>query len=792
MARFGFCGGAYRSQSVNADAQRCVNLYPENDESGAGKSAVVLYPTPGLKLFVTSFSGPTFTPPNQVRGLFQCTVGGMGQQCFAVVNDELFQVNSNGVATLLGTVENDFKTVSWAVNNANQLIVCSGGYLYLAPLNSQATQAGTQSIATASYVIQNFQGNIITGLAVAPNSPTSGVSTVTVACSDALNFGSGATIIFAGMTLNPNAATLNGYSTGSLTILGTGQFSFVYPGVLTTYSGTETGGCCIVGSPAYATVNLASMPVCDFLDGNQVKISGTGTEIDGDWTLLQVTLTPTQQITFQTGTLVPTGSTTAVGTASSAAPVPLTSLTMVNQSEGPFSFVEFMDGYFIALVANSQKFVISQLEDGSTWDAADVAQVEEFPDNVLSMIVSDELLWFLGATRSIPYYDSGAALFPFTPVQNVLIEQGIAAPRSRVRLDNSIFWIGQDERGQGIAWRANGYTPVRVSTHAIEFAWSQYSTIADAVGYSYQDQGHSFWVICFPTAQATWVYDVATGLWHQRDNWVNGISKAHPSWVHAYCFGKHLVGDPFNANIYDMSLAYVDNDGTPKRWVRAAPHVSVEQKRLTYNQLQLYVESGIGPDQPTGGMPFGNTEIDLQDAAGNWWAVTVDNNGILHSTAISASAATPGDWTLIKTLDGTLWQLGIDAVSQRLTATEVTSAYLPAEVISFVSPNRLQWGLSILQSGQLLVNQQPLPIGPQIILRWSKDGGHSWSGEHLLSYGRLGEYKYRCVMRRMGHARDMVFEASGTGLIRIIDAYLEATPAFQPSERLAHQLLKVQ
>src|ERR1051326_6194815 len=51
MARFGFCFGFYTSQSVNADAQRCMNLIPEILESDGSKSKMALYRTPGLKVF---------------------------------------------------------------------------------------------------------------------------------------------------------------------------------------------------------------------------------------------------------------------------------------------------------------------------------------------------------------------------------------------------------------------------------------------------------------------------------------------------------------------------------------------------------------------------------------------------------------------------------------------------------------------------------------------------------------------------------------------------------------------
>jgi hypothetical protein len=119
-----------------------------------------------------------------------------------------------------------------------------------------------------------------------------------------------------------------------------------------------------------------------------------------------------------------------------------------------------------------------------------------------------------------------------------------------------IFWLALDERGTAIAKRANGYTGQRVSTHATEFAWQQYATVSDAVAYTYQENGHSFWVIRFPTAKATWVYDISTGYWHQRGFWQGGQFTADRSTSHMFFNGQHLVGDWATGNIYQQSMSF--------------------------------------------------------------------------------------------------------------------------------------------------------------------------------------------------------------------------------------------
>ena len=82
MAKFALIGPSYTSQSVNADCQSTINLYPEVIESGAGNSQIVLYPSPGLKSFVdlTPIVPPPPVAPRfyQTETIFQNTGSNVG------------------------------------------------------------------------------------------------------------------------------------------------------------------------------------------------------------------------------------------------------------------------------------------------------------------------------------------------------------------------------------------------------------------------------------------------------------------------------------------------------------------------------------------------------------------------------------------------------------------------------------------------------------------------------------------------------------------------------------------
>jgi hypothetical protein len=49
-------------------------------------------------------------------------------------------------------------------------------------------------------------------------------------------------------------------------------------------------------------------------------------------------------------------------------------------------------------------------------------------------------------------------------------------------------------------------------------------------------------------------------------------------------------------------------------------------------------------------------------------------------------------------------------------------------------------------------------VDPVVMMRVSRDGGHTWSNERTAGLGRLGEYTQRVFWNQLGRARDMVFE----------------------------------
>lgn len=253
--------------------------------------------------------------------------------------------------------------------------------------------------------------------------------------------------------------------------------------------------------------------------------------------------------------------------------------------------VDFLDGYHLFTKASTGQFVISDLYNATAYDALDIATAEASPDNNIKGKSYNSNYWIFGENSYQVFYNSGNQDFPFEQMSGAVnTKRGLAAKFSVVEEDNGLFILGDDK----IFYRFDGYSPKRVSTHAVETAIAGYTTISDAFGFSYTENGHKFACWTFPTERVTWCFDIATGMWHERSTLVDGVIDRWRANCCVYFAGKNLIGDYQNGKIYEMNLnIYTDNAGTLQRIAQGGV-VWSDAERLTVDELHLDMDTGVG------------------------------------------------------------------------------------------------------------------------------------------------------------------------------------------------------
>lgn len=271
--------------------------------------------------------------------------------------------------------------------------------------------------------------------------------------------------------------------------------------------------------------------------------------------------------------------------------------TLTVLTDGAFNgadFVDCMDNFLFYNDPGTQAWGCTNA--GSVVSGSlNLGQADSSPDNLVRAISDHQQIFLIGTKTTEVYTDAGLFPFPFQKLPGSLMQHGCAAGNTVARLGESIAWLSSDDRGIATVIQMVGYSPKRISTHAVEQAINGYQTISDAFAYSYETSGHEFYVLTFPTADVTWCFDLATSMWHKR------VSRDTQNVWHrdrgnccAVFNNRIVVGDYQNGIIYQLSNSVYTEAGAPIIRLRRCPHLTTDLKRQFFRNLQLQFQPGVG------------------------------------------------------------------------------------------------------------------------------------------------------------------------------------------------------
>ena len=108
--------------------------------------------------------------------------------------------------------------------------------------------------------------------------------------------------------------------------------------------------------------------------------------------------------------------------------------------------------------------------------------------------------------------------------------------------------------------------------------------------------------------------------------------------------------------------------------------------------------------------------------------------------------------------------VGTTGLSSVLQAVNLQSPYIITDTGTLTIG-----ALEIVNLGEFnTINVLTPTTFPQAMLRWSNDGGSTWSNEHWTGVGQTGKYRNRAIWRRLGTARDRIFEVVVTDPVNFV------------------------
>lgn len=261
-----------------------------------------------------------------------------------------------------------------------------------------------------------------------------------------------------------------------------------------------------------------------------------------------------------------------------------------------------VDGYGLVFNGNNSTVYVSDLNDFSAWTTGtNYFQRSVAPDPWRAMVIRRSEIILVGEYTGEVWRDVNASVGqPFAPDLGAVFNAGTTSPWSVRVSDELVVWLKNATSGDGTVVAMPGYTPQEISNYGVDTAIGGYkrtAVITDAETLIYADVGHTFPVIRFPRANATWAYDTTNQFWHQRGKWnaPRGVFDAWTPRIHWMAFGKHLVGDSTGTISELDPTVGTELDGSAMRRVRVAPPLfATDGERMWVDRFDIEFQSGVG------------------------------------------------------------------------------------------------------------------------------------------------------------------------------------------------------
>jgi hypothetical protein len=277
----------------------------------------------------------------------------------------------------------------------------------------------------------------------------------------------------------------------------------------------------------------------------------------------------------------------------------------------------FLDNSFWFNLPFSRIVKFSNVNNGDVWNGLDFITKDSWPDNVRSILACGSQIYLFGdESFEVWTANPNSATDPFTRIDGASGRIGSVSAWGPIAIEGNVYFLGSGSAGQVIAYVLNGFTPTRISQHGQEAIWYANHLGPGAISYSYNEEGHTFWVINF--GAQTWAFDTTTGAWHQRMggpfSGFTPYGTAYHSYIPEFGNGKHLTGGPLDGKIYESSVAFYDDAGSNIDWQRSIAFLYNARNRMYDRRLELEMETGTTPS----GTPV--ITMDMSDDRGHTFA----------------------------------------------------------------------------------------------------------------------------------------------------------------------------
>ena len=740
MPDFGFVGPSYSAPSIYQDAQECINWRPEIDplKPPGTRGVVALYPTPGLTSVIA------LQNQDPIRGMR--TLSG-STQLVVVCGPYVYSLTSNLVPTIVGQLTTSSGQVGITDNGIN-VYITDGTNRYTWRINSPSSAVFTGTISGTTLTVTS-----ITNGAITVGQSLFGINVAAETVITALGSGSGGIGTYT-INLSQTISTAELMNSAPVGAVITGTISGTTLSVTAVSSGTLYPGQTITGNNVTSKTVITALGSSIVLS-TAITTAGTGYAVN-------------DQVTVVGGVY---GSTPQVYTVSSVSSGAVTGLTVYSQGSytvqpiNPASTTTSGSGSGLTLTltfgtgtGNTGSYTVSPSQTEATSETMYALNFSILPSTDGAFQGADIVdivdNYFVYNDPNTQRWAASNILSPITPALSYGNKDGAPDNLVSIIVDHREVYLMGEESSE--VWVDAGTFPFPFQR--IPGTSTQHGIVAK---FSVSRLGNSF----------------------------------------AY----------LSRNIRGQSQVMLMEGYIPKR---------ISNHAVENTLVNQYVEDAVSFTYQLEGhevyvISFPTIDLtwafDITTSMWHKW-LWCDNNNQYHRCRANCSAVFQnmvlvGDWQ-----NGQIYELDPNNYTdngqnvrrlrraphlvtdlQRQYFEELQIQFQPGVgVIGATTPNGIFYQNLIIKADQTFTigNFDTIIIGvpnqiypsqtqsnPQAMLRWSSDGGSTWSREYWVGIGQIGKYKNRAIWRRMGWARDRVYEVVVTDPVKavIVSSNLKAS-----------------
>ena len=740
MPEFGFVGPSYSAPSIYQDDQECINWRPEIDplKPPGTRGVVALYPTPGLTSVIA------LQNQDPIRGMR--TLSG-STQLVVVCGPYVYSLTSNLVPTIVGQLTTSSGQVGITDNGIN-VYITDGTNRYTWRINSPSSAVFTGTISGTTLTVTS-----ITNGAITVGQSLFGINVAAETVITALGSGSGGIGTYT-INLSQTISTAELMNSAPVGAVITGTISGTTLSVTAVSSGTLYPGQTITGNNVTSKTVITALGSSIVLS-TAITTAGTGYAVN-------------DQVTVVGGVY---GSTPQVYTVSSVSSGAVTGLTVYSQGSytaqpiNPASTTTSGSGSGLTLTltfgtgtGNTGSYTVSPSQTEATSETMYALNFSILPSTDGAFQGADIVdivdNYFVYNDPNTQRWAASNILSPITPALSYGNKDGAPDNLVSIIVDHREVYLMGEESSE--VWVDAGTFPFPFQR--IPGTSTQHGIVAK---FSVSRLGNSF----------------------------------------AY----------LSRNIRGQSQVMLMEGYIPKR---------ISNHAVENTLVNQYVEDAVSFTYQLEGhevyvISFPTIDLtwafDITTSMWHKW-LWCDNNNQYHRCRANCSAVFQnmvlvGDWQ-----NGQIYELDPNNYTdngqnvrrlrraphlvtdlQRQYFEELQIQFQPGVgVIGATTPNGIFYQNLIIKADQTFTigNFDTIIIGvpnqiypsqtqsnPQAMLRWSSDGGSTWSREYWVGIGQIGKYKNRAIWRRMGWARDRVYEVVVTDPVKavIVSSNLKAS-----------------